>query len=262
MKHFTPLLICLILCSGFKFDLKGPWIETRLRNVTLYTRPSGFSNTPSPDSADVDKILTTQAQAVERINNTLKTGFDNEVKIYLFNHDEAKTKIGTNSGGGAHVKICEMYFAFNKEFADKMDDFMGLHEMVHIAAGNELGYPATRLMSEGYANALSNVYKLHLTENGKIEGTSLEQWMTDFAKENKIMSPAKMLQEGDKVPEDLFYPQAGCFIKWLMDNYGVTITNAIYPLKSGKIIKALPELTGKDFVTIEKEYMKYIEKFK
>lgn len=261
MKHYTSLLICLILCSGFKFDLKGPWIETRLGNVTLYTRPAGFSKTPSPVSLDIDKILSTQVKAVEQINKTLKTDFDAEVKIYLFNHDEAKSKIGTNSGGGARVKIREMYFAFNKEFADKMDDFIGLHEMVHIVSGNELGYPVTRLMSEGYANALSNVYKLHLTENGKIVGTSLEHWMMDFAKGNKIMSPAELLQEGDKVPEDFFYPQAGCFTKWLMENYGVETTNAIYPLNAGKIIKTLPKLTGKDFVTIEKEYMKYIEKF-
>ncbi len=261
MKHYTPLLVCLILCAGFKFDLNGPWIENRLGNITLYTRPTGFSNTPSPDSSDITKILTAQVNDVGIINNTLKTDFDAEVKIYLFNHDEAKTKIGTNSGGGARVKIREMYFAFNKEFADKMDDFMGLHEMVHIAAGNVLGYPETHLMNEGYANALSNGYKLHITEDGKIVGTSLDQWMMDLAKENKILSPAEMLKEGDRIHDDLFYPQAGYFIKWLMENYGVATTNAIYPLKAGKIIKAMPELTGKDFATIEKEYMKYIEKF-
>lgn len=252
----------MILFSSFRFDLKGPWIETRLGNIALYARPAGFSDTPSPDSLDIDKILSAQIKDIEIINKTLKTYFNTEVKIYLFNHDEAKTKIGTNSGGGAKIKIREMYFAFNKDLANIMDDFVGLHEMVHIVTSNELGYPATHLMNEGYSNAISNGYKLRLTENGKIVYTSLEQWMKDLTKENKILTPSEMLKKGDALHDDLFYPQAGYFVKWLMDTYGIETINLVYPLKPKKINKKLSELTGTDFETIEKEYMKYIEKFK
>jgi hypothetical protein len=184
------------------------------------------------------------------------------VKIYLFNQDEAKTKIGTNSGGGAKIKIREMYFAFNKDLANKMDDFIGLHEMVHMVASNELGYPATHLMNEGYSNAISNGYKLRQTENGKIVRASLEQWMMDLTKENKILKPSVMLKKGERIHDDLFYPQAGYFIKWLLENYDIDTTNSIYSLKPKKIKKALLKLTGKDFETIEIEYMKYLEKFK
>ena len=262
MRRSFIFLTVLILCSSFRFDLNGPWVETKKGNITLFTRPEGYSKSPSPDSSDILKILSAQLEDVELINEKLKSNFHSEVKIYLFNHDEAKEKIRTNSGGGAKIKIREMYFAFNKDLVDKMDDFIGLHEMVHIISSNELGYPPTHLMNEGYANAISDGYKLRLSENGKIVRTSLEQWMTDLSKTENMLTPSEMLKYGDKLDDDVFYPQAGYFINWLMNEYGIETTNSIYPLRSKKIKKRVLELTDKNFEVIEKEYLMHIRKFR
>ncbi|MBN1116894.1 MAG: hypothetical protein JXA77_06810 [Bacteroidales bacterium] len=258
MKTNLILLAVVIVFSSFKYDLSGPWNLTRQENLVLYTRPEGFSKTPSPDSADICKIISAQLQDIKKVNQMLKTSFNKELRIYLFNYDEAREKIRTNAGGGAKVKICEMYFTFNKDLASKMDDFIGMHEIVHIVAGNELGYPSTVLMNEGYANAVSNGYKLRLSEDGSIQRTTLEQWMNDFIANNQIIKPSELLIKSDKIPEHVFYPQAGYFVKWMMNMYGVETTNTLYTLKPQKLKKKLFLITGKEFNIIEKEYLNYL----
>lgn len=44
------------------------------------------------------------------MDSFLKTNSNLQVKIHLYNKDEAKEKIGTNTGGGANTKQREIYF--------------------------------------------------------------------------------------------------------------------------------------------------------
>jgi hypothetical protein len=259
MRNFVVLSMTLLCLASFRIDKTGPWIENRRDQIILYSRPDHYSRSPSPDSIDIARILKSQSDDYNFINDYLKTSFNAQVKLYLFNQDEAKKRFGTNSGGGANIKSKEIYFAFNKELCNKMGDFLGMHELAHIIASSELNYPATRLMNEGYANAISNGYKIRYSDNGQIVITSLEQWMSDYSKSNNIVTPADMLFKGDKMKSDLFYPQAGYFIRWLVDQYGIKTVNALYSLKPKQILKKIIDLTGKNFSMIEKEYLLHLE---
>lgn len=251
MKYFLALLLLLILFSSFKVDKRGPWIETRGKNILLYTRPLYFSNSPSPDSISINKILNSQELNYRYVDSFLKTNSNLQVKIYLYNKDEAKEKIGTNTGGGANTKLREIYFTFDTAIIRLKRVIMGNHELTHIIASNELSYPATKLMNEGYANALSNGYGW---------GT-LEELMKFHIDKGNILTPTEML-ENEKCKEFIYYPQAGYFTKWLINNYGIEKVNKLYPLKSRQIKKEIFHQAGKEFSEIEKEYLKDLERFK
>jgi hypothetical protein len=249
MNKYVALIILCLLFTSFKIDLDGPWVETQKENVILYTRPYGYSKTPSPDSMDINIILDNQTDKYDEIDSFLKTNFKFLVKIYLYNYDEAKEKIGTNTGGGANTKLREIYFTFDTAIMRiKENDLLGKHELTHIIASNELSYPATILMNEGYANALSKVYA----------GKTLEFGMKFHKKKGNILTPTEML-EIKKFNEFIFYPQAGYFVNWLFENYGVENVNKLYPLKARKIKKEIFLLTGKEFSQIEKDYLMNID---
>lgn len=251
MKYCLILSIALSLFSSFKIDKTGPWIESRKNNIFLYTRPINHSDSPSPDSPNIQKILNSQVLDYEYINTSLKTNFTDQVKIYLYNKDEAKARIGTNTGGGAKTKIREIYFAYDTAWMHKNDDFMGNHELTHIIATNSLGFPETLLMNEGYANALSNVYG----------GRPLVEYVSYRVKRGEVLTATELLNaKRGQYKENLFYPQVGYFINWLIDSYGIEIVNKLYPLKARQIRKKIFILTGKEFREIEKDYQTHLAK--
>ena len=252
MRNYLILLISLTLFSSFKIDKTGPWIVSKKNNIVLYTRPANYSNSPSPDSMEIDKILNFQGEDYEYINSFLKTNFNEQVKLYLYNYDEATMKIRTNAGGGANTKLKEIYFAFNTSLSKK-GDFMGNHELTHVIASNALGYPATQLMNEGYANALSKGYG----------GRPLVDYIKYRVNKGDILSPVELLNANrDQYGDAIFYPQVGYFINWLIESYGIEIVNKLYPLKAKQIKKEILHLIGKEFSEIEGEYFKYLEKLK
>lgn len=253
MKNYLILLILLSLFSNFKLDKTGPWIENKKNNILLYTRPANYSNSPSPDSMDITKILNSQTKNYEEINSFLKVNSNFQVKIYLYNHDEAKEKIGTNTGGGAKAMLKEIYFTFDTTLLHQSDDFMGNHELAHIIASNALGYPATLLMNEGYANALSKGYA----------GFPLVSYIKYRVDKGDILSPNELLKaKRNQYEENIFHPQSGYFVNWLIENYGIENINKLYPLEANQIKEKIFQLTGKEFDEIEKDYLKYLEKFK
>ncbi len=265
MKNILLIvLISALLVSFSKGNIDGPWIISKKGNVVLYTRPENYSKTPSPNIATINSILDEQNECLKIINHRLGTSFNSNFSVYLFNYDEAKEKIGTNSGGYAISRKRVIYYTYNhvtKKSNNGNRVYLGKHELVHLVTTKEFGHSNLRLMGEGYAVSINGIYGRERSSKGEIVGKSLEKWMKEYVSTDKILKPSEMIN-GRDIPESLFYPQAGFFINWLFDNYGTQKINKLYK-SSNKALKIdFEKITGESFDSIEIKYLEFCNSLK
>ena len=256
-KTLSISLTALILFSSFKPDLKGPWIQKAGNQVTVYFRPSGYSATESPDSETIRKIIQEQEEIIGLINLKLGTHFRKKVNLYLYNYDEAKEKIGTNGGGSCDSGKKNIYFTYYKQpiynSIRNCYEYVGMHEMVHMVANNELGELRSAFFAEGYSNAIDGNYGSqkvddHLVRR-KIETTAAA------LRHNGIFHTPSELLTNHKIPAREFYPEIGYLMNWLFDTYGIGKMNQLYSSGSKRIQKQFYKVTGDTFMEMEKKYM-------
>jgi hypothetical protein len=248
--------------TSWKADTTGPWIITKGKRIILYSRPMGYSKTDSPDSIAIQSIIQEQEKVIDFINQRLHTNFNSNVKIFLFNRDEAKEKIGTDGGGFANLNKFKrhIYFTFHSKpilntVLNKYD-YLGVHEMVHIITINQLGNLRTRFFGEGYANALDGNYGV-VNENRNLTRRRNDSTLVKLNKNQKLLKPSDLLYN-DTIPESEYYPQIGCFINWMFEKYGVDKINLLYDLKREKIEPEFEKVTGVKFIDMESEYINYL----
>jgi hypothetical protein len=237
-------------------------VTTRGKQVTLHTRPQGHSKSPSPDSLAIRQIIAEQEEVIGFINNRLETDFKGPVEIFLYNFDEAKEKIGTNGGGFAAMNGRQLFFTFyDKPVFNTIrnrEEYVGVHEMVHLITLNKLGNITTRFLGEGYANALDGNYGSKVENNRMIRLRNDSTLMKIKAK-GRLLKPSELLWN-DSITERTYYPQIGCLVNWLFDTYGVDKINRLYPVKRKKMEGKFLEVTGESFAEMERKYMEYNKK--
>ena len=244
--------------TALSADLSGPWIKTKSHRIILFTRPKNYSKTVSPDSTAIKKILQEQEKVIDYINEALKTDFRSKVKIYLLNFDEAKAKIGTNGGGFCSPKKKRIYFTFyNLQFYNTIrdqDEYIGVHEMVHLITKYELGMPNSRFFGEGYANAVEGNYGSKNIDGHYIKKRN-DSTLQEYRRQGKVLTPSELLFN-DSIREREYYPQIGCLITWLFKEYGVGKINQLYTLEKNQIENGFYRVTGDSFKAIDEKYMK------
>lgn len=259
MKHLTSLLIIILLFSSWKADKSGPWITTKGKRITLHTRPSDYSKTQSPDSLVIQQIISEQEEVMDYINDRLKTDFNGPVEIFLYNYDEAKEKIGTNGGGFAALNGRQLFFTwYGKSIFNTVrnrEEYVGVHEMVHIITLNKLGHITSRFFGEGYSNALDGNYGSKL-ENNRMIRLRNDSTLVKIKAKSRLLTPSELLHN-DSIPERSFYPQIGCLVSWMFDTYGVEKINQLYAVKRKKIEEKFLQVTGDSFAEMERKYMDY-----
>lgn len=261
MKHLTFGLILFFLLSSWKADTSGPWITTKGKRIVLHTRPLNYSETKSPDSLTIQNIISEQELVIDLINDRLKTDFNSKVEIFLYNYDEAKEKIGTNGGGFASMNGRQIFYTFyGKSFFNtirNVEEFVGVHEMVHIITLRKLGNIRTRFFGEGYSNALDGNYG-SILENNKMKRLRNDSILMIIKAKGMLLGPTKLLFN-DSISERDYYPQIGCLINWMFDMYGVEKINKLYSLKREKIEEKFFNVTGERFSDMEKKYIEYLK---
>jgi len=247
MKYLILISALFLLSTSF-FPFKKKWIKTHKDYITLYSRPSGFSHSISPDSLKIQNILQEGIDCVEEIKKILEVNFSGEIKVYLYNFDEAEKEIGTNGGGGAiPTKGIILYTNFEKNNIDSTRNriqYLGLHEYVHIVSFKSIGNATIRLFAEGYANAVDGTYG----------GKSIETYLSL----KRMKTPSELL-DSDNMFEGYFYPQSGFFIKWLFKEYSIKTVNKLFALPRENFEKEFEVITGESFQIMESKYLKYCE---
>ena len=261
MKQLFILVILFFTLTSWKVDKQGPWIITKGHRVTLYTRPIDYSKSDSPDSLTIQRLLLEQEQVIDYINNRINTDFQSNVKIYLYNLDEAKEKIGTNGGGRARSNIFKshIYFTYYKNpsfntITNKYE-YLGAHEMVHIIADNQFGRRTTRFFGEGYANALSGNYGSEKLED-KMVFIRNDSTLVKIIAYDKFIKPSDLI-DNDFLPAREYYPQIGCLVNWMLETYGADKINQLYNLKRTDIKEEFEIVTGVRFEDMETAYLEY-----
>jgi len=261
MKCSLVLLILLLSPSTWKADTKGPWIKTRGESIILYTRPQNYSDYNSPDSLTIQKIIKEQEWVIDYINSSIATNFKSKVRIYLYNLDEAKAKIGTSGGGFASLGKIQpkIYFAFRDQpIFDpirKKNVYVGIHEMVHVVTRNQLGPIRSAFFGEGYANAIDGCYGSRVLDDHLVFRRN-DSTVMKIKEQGRLLSPHDLLYDSH-IPAGDFYPQIGCLVGWMFDTYGVESMNRLYSLNRYKIEDEFPKVTGDSFDEMATKYLTY-----
>lgn len=225
------IVFCLVLilnsCTDFiaEVELDQDWKVLESGKMVVHYRPADFSSSASPDKLVIEKILDNQNFYYQAIQDSINRTFEDKVLIYLFNKDEANALIGTNNGGHAIPKFNTFYYTFLSVLAEYTDQYgiykpqLGAHELVHIITHKTLGYPGTKLMSEGYAVWIDGGYA----------GYSIKEILKTYRDHQpvKILTPDELLFE-TVTNESVYYPNCGVFTGFLVKNYGPDIVNSLF----------------------------------
>jgi len=261
MKRTLFLLIILFSLSSWKADKKGPWVKTKGERIILYTRPINYSDSSSPDSLTIKEIINEQEWVIDYINSSIATNFNSKVRIYLYNLDEAKAKIGTNGGGFAssNKMFPKIYFTFRSQsIFDPIRNknvYVGIHEMVHVVTRNQLGRIRSAFFGEGYANAIDGCYGAKVLDDQLVFRRN-DSTILRIKEHSSLLSPHDLLYDSNIQARE-FYPQIGCLVEWMFDTYGVESINELYKLNRYKIENEFSRVTGDTFDEMTSKYLAY-----
>ena len=251
--------IVTLSCSDLivSFDQDDNWIVKDSADVILHYRPENYSNSASPTSSQAGYILKAQNIYYQAIQDSIGRDYQDKVLIYLYNFDEALEKIGTNGGGHALPKFNSYYYTFidsNRSITDHfgvVDPYVGAHELVHVITHRTLGYPRTKLMSEGYAVWL----------DGTFARLFIEDIISYYRDEqpDKILTPDNMLSNPNDYQSSVYYPNAGMFIKFLVRKYGIETVNSIFTVPADEFAVQLELCSGDSWVNVCESYSLYLD---
>ena len=252
------ILIMLLFGRPNIIMRQSEWTKTIDGNFVVYTRPFKYSNSPSPDSIAINNLFNEAKYCVDEVNNKLKTNFSKKVKIFMFNHDEAQSIIGTNSGGFAVFRAIYYTYSVNplKDLKRNRNFQIGPHEFVHIVADYCLGKGKTNLFQEGYANAIDGTYGSTIAI---VDSTFIATPIETSINSKNILKPYSLLKENKYCDEGVFYPQSGFFINWLIKTYQIEKVNKLYTVKSKKFEREFKGITGDSFSEMEIKYLAYCD---
>ena len=264
MKHkliAVLFLFQLSACSEFiaEPDLQENWKTLETDNILLHYRPADFIPGPSPTIEQAETILANQQFYYQLIQDSINRIFNDQVAIYLFNEAEAKNHIGTNGGGHSIPKLNTFYFTFLNHERDYTDRYgienpvLGAHEMVHVITHRTLGYPGTKLMSEGYANWLDGSYAHY----------HLEDILKSYLEEHpeKILTPDQMLDERD-ITESVYYPNVGVFLRFMAGRYGIEKVNQLFTVSKEKFRSEFERTCNESWQEMSRDFEEYIVSMK
>ncbi len=265
MKKLTYILFAIVLtplfsCTDFiaEVEHQNEWEVLESESIVLHYRPWGFSQSPSPTSEEALFMLNNQNFYYQAIQDSINRRFNDKILIYLYNMDEAEELIGTVGGGHAIPKFNTFYYTFlvgMQDFTDKygiQNPFLGAHEMAHVITHRTLGYPGTKLMSEGYAVWLDGSYGRYAIEDIMRHYCSNEP--------QKVLTPDQLLNESTS-DESIFYPNCGLFIKFLTHNYGLENINKLFQSTQENFKDEFTLLTGANWEAMANEYENYLNRF-
>jgi len=245
-------------CTDFiaGVDRQDDWKVIESGKIQLYYRAGDFSSAPSPGQQVAGRIVQNQNVYYQGILKRIQVSFTDKVMIYLYNEDEADELIGTNTGGHAIPKYNTYYYTYmsnRRSFIDQYgieDPVIGAHELAHVITHRTMGYPGTRLMSEGYAVWLDGFYG----------GYPIEDIIRKYRDEetDKLMSPEELLDEKED-SESVFYPNAGMLIRFWTSQYGVVNINRLFTSSEDEFKKHFMQAAGESWEDMTSRYDQYLQ---
>ncbi|MDZ7722886.1 MAG: hypothetical protein U5R06_08775 [candidate division KSB1 bacterium] len=260
VQIMIPCILLLFSCTEFiaEPDLDDNWQLAENGPIRLYTKPAGAGDAPSPNQQQINTILENQLFYYQAIQDSIQRSFKDPVLIYLYNKDQAQEAIGTSGGGLAQPRHLTIYYTFLHDNAAYTDQYgiecpyVGAHELVHVITHQALGHPGTRLMSEGYAVWLDGSYGRRDIED---HISAFHEQHPDF-----LLTPTQLLQETVDA-ERIYYPNAGMWVRFATETYGIDKLNQLFTVSREQFIKKF-KTTGISWSRMESDYDQYLQQLK
>lgn len=248
-----------VICRGF-FDKKDSMGWRLDKRRTYYVERPIWLLRESPhyvfhflpgslSAKDIDKIVERQETAYRKIIQTLHVDFPDKIQFYLYNSNQQKG-ILTGNYGNAHAnnKYNEAHVVYSTNLKS-----IGEHEVTHIIS-SRIGEPPP-LFGEGLA----------LYMEGYWWDKPLHWWARKFLREGELV-PLDQLLETSKffTNEDrITYPEAGSFVSFIIEKYGMKHFLAAYANISGydtqaDIRRKIVKIYSKSLEGLEKEWIHHL----
>jgi hypothetical protein len=214
------------------YDEGGPWSTVEREHLTIHFHPGSLA------ARDIETIGDEQEASYARAVSELEVGFDGVITLYLYDAAEA----GRIGFAGGHGGFADPFTQTVREvYSGRV---LGAHELVHVIAEQSFGRGHTRLMSEGLAVAISGWYG----------GRPLYEWRADTVPGGGLAAIGELLDNEDGYPEAYFYPQAGSFVRFLLDSGSPARIAAIYPPDQTDLRRVFRTVFGLSLDEVEGEY--------
>ena len=252
MAHFkkSPVRkkIYLILITIFLINLNGfgqkridkfrnnsnfDWVVDSLENdVVLYYEKNRYAE----KNLEVLKLRVKQHLTSTMDFVGIET-YDKPIHYFILeDRQRMKLLVGHETNGNANPKNNFV----TAIFSEKIKSVYGNHELFHLIAMNEWGYPETWI-NEGmavYSDDNWHGYNLH----------ELSKYLIDNKNYIPLKKMAKRLRKFDSM---ITYPLLGSFVKFIEEKYGRETTKLIWTKGRKKIKKHI----GKSLEDLEKEWL-------
>ncbi len=195
---------------------------------------------------------------VNEVKSKYHISLNRKISIYLYPQEIAQSEIGTINGGFYNLLTNKVHNVLSTPFYyPKTDNYslLGDHETVHALFLNSFGISNSQLMVEGIAVAIDKGYGNEL-RNGKNIRKSIFD-IVRFQRDNNQLLSIKDLCT-DNGAECLFYPQAGVFIEWLINTYGIDTYKNVYRNTYKKMINQTKKYFGISIEQLELNYHNYL----
>ena len=210
------------------------WEKLETENFMIYVPKN------SKQVSEIQQIGERAEEAREKVLNLLEELEIDEkpALFYLDTRDQMRELVGHPAGGWTETRQNTVFVVQNKEVSAPLK-----HELGHLYSWRTWGKPMGYWLSEGLA-----VYAA-----GNCSGLSLHTWAAaiDLKQESK---PIKDLEENWDFAKAAPHLQAGSFVKYVVEKYGIKAFIKIWKKGMGVSLEA----TGKTAEALEKEWQESI----
>jgi hypothetical protein len=208
------------------------WKSAATEHFRLHFEPNALAETR------IEDLKRWQEKAFASNLQLLNLGdYSFQTDIFIVaSRERMKQLIGNETNGVAFPSTKVICFIFNEKI-----NASGSHELMHVMAIRAWGGKPKTWINEGFATYSDDIwygYKLH----------DLNKYLLQ---EKKLIPLEKLIENFRGYADMVTYPQAGSFVKYLYEQYGVEKVKDLW--KSGAV-KDVKRVLGKDVATLEKEW--------
>lgn len=239
---FSLTLLYLTIAAGFCFaspsagellKRKGfVWKSVSTAHLRLHFEPNTLAETRIEDLKRWQEKAFAKNLQLLKVDNYLA-----QTDIFIVaSRERMKQLSGDETNGVAYPETGVLCFIFSEKI-----NASGSHELMHIMAGNAWGIKFKTWINEGFA-----VY----SDDGWY-GYKLHNLSKFLLQEKKLVPLEKLIKNFRDYSDMITYPQAGSFVKYLYEQYGV---DKIRDLWKNGTVKDFERVLGKDLTALEKEW--------
>ncbi|MCP4725633.1 MAG: hypothetical protein GY863_11385 [bacterium] len=243
MKKLIKTILCFcILFAGCTVsidpeDEKDSWLVENTEHFNFFYGNYEVFLMPHWVNLNIDDIAERQEQGYAEVIADLDVTYEGVINFYIYHPVYVDNR--PVQTGYADPTFETVYLRFHGAI-------FGKHEISHVISEQTIGRASIRLLNEGLAEALEYHEPADLVDVIDTFTWTIENYRV--ADENYIQM---LLMRGDEIPTSVFYPQAGWFVQYLIDIYGIEKVKQLYTVDLSDFESMIMTLFSKSIEELE-----------